>query len=471
MSRIQEEKLITYFDTIAPERARWKRKNRYYYEYLEDFLRFVVPQGKKVFETEVGDTFFWKEGHMIPDSTYDYVVAKDVLGYTEDVQSFMEETGRIMCDDGRIVITQYSALWEPILRLASLLRLRMPHRFEQNWLSLSDIKNFAHLAGFEVVKSGSKMIFPKYIPLISAFLNRIVANIFPFTRAGLFHYVVIRKPHKRVAHTEPSFSIVVPARNEAGTIEKIVRELPAVGAFTEIIFIEGNSSDNTYDEIVRVAEVYKDTKRIKYAKQSGIGKGDAVRKGFGMAQGDVFAIYDADMTVPAYEMEKFYRAIADNKADFINGSRLVYPLEKDSMRMLNFFANKFFGLAFSFILGQTLKDTLCGTKVIWKKDYEMLERNRKFFGDFDPFGDFDLLFGAAKLNLKIIDLPIHYKERTYGSTNISRFKHGWLLLKMTFFAAHKILINDSIPATNFVPQGEKRNFFVYLKYMMRSLKW
>ena len=205
-----------------------------------------------------------------------------------------------------------------------------------------------------------------------------------------------------------------------------------------MIFIEGNSKDNTFSEIKRVAEKYKGTKRIKYAKQDGVGKGDAVRKGFDMAGGDILAIYDADMTVPADEMEKFYRAIIENKGEFINGSRLVYPMEKESMRVLNFFGNKFFSLAFSAILGQPIKDTLCGTKVLWKKDYEDIKRGRAFFGSFDPFGDFDLLFGAAKLNRKIIDLPVHYKERIYGRTNISRFKHGLLLLKMTLFALWKL---------------------------------
>jgi len=317
------------------------------------------------------------------------------------------------------------------------LGLRMPS-IEQNWLSMADLRNFAYIAGLEVVKSGSKMIMPKYVPLLSAFLNKIIANIFPFSRLGIFHYIVVRKLNVISLTEKPSISIIVPARNEAGTIEKIVKELPELGLSTEIIFIEGNSTDNTFAEITRVAEKYKGKRKIKYAKQGGRGKGDAVRLGFNIADGDILTIYDADMTVPPFEMERFYRAIVENKADFINGSRLVYPLEKDSMRVLNFFGNKFFSFAFSSILGQSLKDTLCGTKVIWKKDYEDLKRNRAFFGDFDPFGDFDLLFGAAKLNLKIIDLPIHYKERVYGQTNISRWRHGWLLLKMTLFAARKI---------------------------------
>jgi len=434
---MEKENVIEYFDKIVSSRVKWKRRNKYYYNYLEGFLKFLTPENKKVLRVQVGDNSFWKKEKNTPDFTYDYVIATDVLGYVNDIEGFMREASRLIKSDGRIIITQYNALWEPILRLASKLGLRMPS-IEQNWLSMADLRNFAYIAGLEVVKSGSKMIMPKYVPLLSAFLNKIIANIFPFSRLGIFHYIVVRKLNVISLTEKPSISIIVPARNEAGTIEKIVKELPELGLSTEIIFIEGNSTDNTFAEITRVAEKYKGKRKIKYAKQGGRGKGDAVRLGFNIADGDILTIYDADMTVPPFEMERFYRAIVENKADFINGSRLVYPLEKDSMRVLNFFGNKFFSFAFSSILGQSLKDTLCGTKVIWKKDYEDLKRNRAFFGDFDPFGDFDLLFGAAKLNLKIIDLPIHYKERVYGQTNISRWRHGWLLLKMTLFAARKI---------------------------------
>jgi len=400
----------------------WKR---YYYDYLHDFLAFLVPPGA---------------------SERDYAVSIDELGHVTDVGDFLRRARENLNADGRIVITQYSALWEPILRLASHIGLRNG-LIEQNWLSKQDVKNFAYLSGLETVNSGTKMIMPIYIPGLSELMNIVIANIWPFNHFGLFNYFVLRKAGPRVAEPrkgQASISIIVPARNESGTIERIARELPELGSGMEIIFIEGNSTDDTYGEIERVAGSFAGIKTgagkrtIKYAKQLGKGKGDAVRKGFDMATGDILAIYDADMTVPAAELRGFYDAIVSNKADFVNGSRLVYPLENDSMRVLNFLGNKFFSMAFSWILGQPLKDTLCGTKVLWRSDYEKIKAGRAFFGDFDPFGDFDLLFGAAKLNLKIIDLPVHYKQRVYGTTNISRWKHGWLLLRMTAFAARKI---------------------------------
>ncbi|MES3031013.1 MAG: glycosyltransferase [Patescibacteria group bacterium] len=406
-------------------------KNSYYSRYLHGFLNFLVPLGKKTAYISVTPHVEKLSG------MYDYAVISDALGYENDVEVFLKDIRTHIEPDGRIIITQYNALWEPVARLASLLGLKSMK--PQNWLSMIDLKNFAHLAGFEVLKSGSKMLMPVYIPLVSWFCNIIIVNIFPFSKLGAFHYIVARPiVSSAKSLSNPSVSIIVPARNESGTVEKIIAELPELGSFTEIIFIEGHSKDDTLQAIQKGVGAYKGTKRLSYAVQDGKGKGDAVRKGFAMATGDILMIYDADMTVPASEVHKFYDAIAHNRGDFINGSRLVYPLEKESMRTLNFFGNKFFSFAFSTILGQTLKDTLCGTKVLWKEDYEFIQSNRAFFGDFDPFGDFDLLFGAAKLNLKIIDMPIHYRERIYGDTNIKRWSHGWLLLKMTVFATRKI---------------------------------
>lgn len=421
-----------YFKKNRAQADFWMNKNRYYHEYVKLFVKFLVPVGKTSFELTAESPNISTIKH-----SYDYVILSDILGYVSDIQNVLTETGRIVLPNGRVVITQYNPLWQPILSLASKLGLRRPE-ISQNWVSLLDLKNFAALSGFEVVKSGTKMIFPKYIPLLSEFLNKFISNIWPFSMLGLFHYAVLRKPPKANAVFQPSVSIIVAARNEAGTIAKIIKDLPTLGAFTELIFIEGGSTDNTLDVIKRQVFSYKGDKKLKYDVQDGKGKGDAVRKGFEMATGDILMIYDADMTVPADEIVKFYDAIVNGRGDFINGSRLVYPMEKKSMRFFNILGNKFFSFAFSTILGQPIKDTLCGTKVLWRKDYEDVKRNRAFFGDFDPFGDFDLLFGASKLNLKLIDLPVHYKERKYGETNISRWKHGWLLLKMTVFAARKI---------------------------------
>jgi glycosyltransferase involved in cell wall biosynthesis len=232
-------------------------------------------------------------------------------------------------------------------------------------------------------------------------------------------------------------SVVIPARNESGNIEHAVQRTPEMGRGTEIIFIEGHSSDNTMAEIERVAAKYTH-RNIKFLKQHSKGKGGAVREAFAAATGDLLFILDADLTMPPEELPKFYEAARSGTAEFVNGVRLVYPMEEEAMQFLNMVANKVFGLTFSWLLGQKIKDTLCGTKVLFREDYEALARNRAYFGEFDPFGDFDLIFGAAKLNLRLVDLPIRYRARTYGETNIQRWRHGWLLLRMVIFAARRL---------------------------------
>jgi glycosyltransferase involved in cell wall biosynthesis len=270
--------------------------------------------------------------------------------------------------------------------------------------------------------------------VIAALFNRLLAPFFPWACCSIFTIGRLRS----VPPVKPlSVSVVIPARNEAGNVENAVRRTPEMGAWTELIFVEGNSTDNTWAEIERVKKDHPE-RRITILKQSGRGKGNAVRDAFAVATGDILMILDADLTVPPEDLPKFYDAIASGHAEFANGSRLVYPMEKEAMQFLNMIANYCFGHAFSWLLGQRVKDTLCGTKVLRREDYMRIAANRAYFGEFDPFGDFDLLFGANKLNLKIIDIPIRYCERTYGTTNIHRWRHGILLLRMVFFAAKKL---------------------------------
>ena len=477
-----KSKIKKYFDRVAPERNYWKKKNRYYYEYIENFSSFLIPKNKKVLEVGCGTGELLRSlkpsrglgvdfsSEMIKvarvkhgrdknlefrvadiesdnwgvDEKFEYIIVADTLGYINDIESFFKKLHNLISSKGKILIIQYNQIWEPILTIGAKLKMKMPS-IDQNWLSVADIENFFYLAGFEVVKRGSKLLVPKNIPIISSFFNKFVVNIAPFNKLGLVNFLIVRpvplvlSPADLVElEKKHSASIVVPARNESGMIKKIVDELPDLGKLTEIIFVEGHSRDNTLEEVKKTVESYLGSKALKFAVQDGVGKGDAVRKGFDMAIGDILMIYDADMTVPPQELHKFYSAIISGRGEFINGSRLIYPMEKQSMRLLNYAGNKFFSFMFSWLLGQRIKDTLCGTKVLWRRDYEEIKRNRGFFGDFDPFGDFDLLFGAAKLNLKIIDVPIHYRERTYGTTNIQRWSHGWLLLKMVVFATRKI---------------------------------
>jgi Glycosyl transferase family 2 len=367
-----------------------------------------------------------------------YVVLNGNVHYERDVQDFFELLRPVLQDSTRVIITFYSSLWKPLLRLATKLGLRVKTP-EQNWIAVEDLQNLLLLSDYDLVRLESKLLVPVYIPLLSELINRFIAPL-PFFRGfNLLNIAVVRPLNpRRTRHPAPSVSVILPARNEAGNIEAAILRVPKMGPDDELIFVEGNSTDDTWQRIVEMKGKYGATHNIRIDRQTGKGKGDAVRKGFAMASKEIVMILDADLTTPPEELPRFYAALVSDKGEFINGSRLVYPMEKQAMRFLNMVANKFFALMFSFVLGQRFKDTLCGTKVLTRENYLKLAAHRNFFGDFDPFGDFDLIFGAARMALRIVEVPVHYRERTYGETNIQRWKHGAILLQMLVFAARRI---------------------------------
>ena len=384
--------------------------------------------------------FFGMDAHeldLAPDISFDYIILSDILNDLWDIQVVFEQILKHTNSHTRIIINSYSRLWELPLLAAEKLGLAKPILY-QNWLTIADIVNLLNLSGYEMVRSWQEIIFPIEIPLLTGLCNRFLVKFFPFNELALTNFIIARpKKAPEPVEQRPSVSIVIPTRNESGNIPCIFENPPCLDCTTEFIFVEGGSKDNTFQAIKEQIAQHPEL-RCTLIQQTGSGKGNAVRDGFEHAHGDILMILDADLTVPIFYLDRFYDAITSGKGDFINGVRLVYPLEKQSMKFLNFLGNKIFSLAFSWLLGQPIKDTLCGTKVLWKSDYEQIVKNRTYFGDFDPFGDFDLLLGAAKLGLKIMDLPIRYRERTYGTTNIQRWKHGWLLVKMTYFAARRI---------------------------------
>jgi glycosyltransferase involved in cell wall biosynthesis len=306
-------------------------------------------------------------------------------------------------------------------------------------LSMRDIENLLFLSGYEVFRRGTDVLLPAEVPGLSQLANRVLAKLPIVRELALVDYFVARADATHEPSELPAVSVVCPCRNERGNIREAVARTPLMGPATELIFVDGNSSDGTVEEIETVMREYTGPLKLRLVLQGkGKGKGDAVRKGFAAAEHAVLMILDSDLTVPPEDLPKFYRALVTQKGEFINGVRLVYPMEGEAMRFLNLLGNKFFSAALSWVLEQPLKDSLCGTKVLYRQDYERISANRAFFGDFDPFGDFDLLFGAARLNMRIVDVPVRYRARTYGETKIDRFTHGWLLLKMTGFAFVKL---------------------------------
>ena len=467
MKAVNSANIRDYFNLHSQTSAKWKKRNRYYHKSLERYYKFHIPRGSKVLEIGCGtgdllnavepsygtgidfsekaiETASGKYPHLkfICDdienlnfeSVFDYIIISDLFETLLDVQKAIKNITRLCDDKTRIIISNFNYLWEPALKAGELFGLNSKKPL-RNWLSNYDLKNILGIEGFEVIKTERKLLFPKYIPVISTVLNGFFANLAIIEKLDFVNLLVVRKISR--IKKDYSVSIVIPCRNEEGNIENALKRIPEFGTSQEIIFIEGYSKDNTYNEALRVKQKYQN-KNILVMKQSGKGKSNAVREAFDASSGDVLMILDADLTTPPEDLPKFYDALSSGVGEFINGCRLIYPLEKQAMRFLNSVANKFFGILFSYLLGQKLKDTLCGTKVLLRKDYISIKNNRKYFGEFDPFGDFDLLFGASKLDLKITEIPVRYRSREYGETQISRFSHGWLLLKMSLFAAMKI---------------------------------
>ncbi len=462
---------MAHWDTVARQRDSWTGWGGAYHKRLAQVYRFLVSPGQRVLEigSGLGDLlaslqpsrgvgvdfsaemvvraamrhpeikFIHADAHdlsFLKQETFDIIILSDLVNDAWDVQRVLEQIRPLCTARTRLILNYYSRSWQVVLSLAQQVRLATK-MLDQNWLTPDDVRGMLNLAGFESIRNWSEILFPLPIPLLQPFCDRILVRLPFFRNFALANFAIARPAPLPEEGQEPVVSVIIPARNESGNIKSIFERVPKMGRKTELVFVEGHSKDDTFAAIEREIASHPSTPSL-LLRQPGIGKGDAMRAGYDAAHGDIVMILDADLTVPPEDLPRFYKALRSGQGEFINGVRLVYPMEKEAMRVLNFLGNKFFSWAFTSLLGQPIKDTLCGTKAMWKKDYERIAANRAYFGDFDPFGDFDLIFGAAKLNLKIVDLPIRYRERTYGSTNISRWKHGMLLFRMVWYAARRI---------------------------------
>ena len=496
-----KQAIADHFNHTAPDIDRWRSINHYYYRDLARLHQFLIPTGARVLEIGCGNgdllsstrprigvgidlspitvniaqknhphlRFYCAdaealtpesigyltegpdrgpiEGYIDEPQTFDYIICANAASYFSDIQTAFSRLHPFCTPQTRIIISFHNYLWEPVLKLGERFGQRKPQP-PQNWLSMDDVANLLRITGFTPLKRGRRFLLPRYVPVLSPLINRFIAPLPGIKHLGLTNFVVARPAPQPLTASKkpPSVSVIIPARNEEGNIEAAITRMPYMGAHTEIIFVEGHSTDDTWQTIKNKVRNYKrrtkeaDTEvfTLKYLQQTGKGKADAVRLGFAEATGDILMILDADLTVPPEDLPHFYEAIASHRGEFINGSRLLYPRSKKAMPWLNTLANKTFALLFSYLLEQPLKDTLCGTKVLRRSDYERIAAGRSYFGDFDPFGDFDLLFGAAKLNMHIVEVPIRYQPRTYGSSNIAHFREGLVLVRMCAYAATKL---------------------------------
>lgn len=455
--------------TIAGRRYEWIRSNSYFYDHLKRAIQFVVEPNKRVLEVrcetgellasvapsygvgvEISDAMSEAARVRHPDlhfvtsdiesldlgETFDYILFNHIFD-TVDILRALERIRRHCAPHTQIIVINYNYLWQSILDFASKLGLRSKF-VEPNWVSENDIRGFLKLAGFRPVRKHRFLLFPKYIPLLSSALNKFFARLPGLRRLCMMQIMVARPFSEPKREEDLTVSVVVPCRNEVGNIRHAVERIPQMGRHTEILFCDDKSNDGTPEEITRMQALYPD-KDIRLIHGPNICKAENVWTGFRAARGDVLMILDADLTVMPEELPMFLRALATSRGDFINGSRLVYPMPGLAMKSANLLGNKFFGLLFSFLLDQRLKDTLCGTKVLWRNDWLRMQPHLGSWGIQDRWGDYELIFGAHKLHLEIVEVPVHYQERIHGVTKMTKvFANGWRMLLICWHAWHRL---------------------------------
>jgi glycosyltransferase involved in cell wall biosynthesis/ubiquinone/menaquinone biosynthesis C-methylase UbiE len=485
-----KQRIRDHYDRLAPSRDRWYARSGYYHRHLEATVRSIVPPHSKVLELAsgtgnllaslqpsrglgidlspqsvriaqgnhpelefvVGDA----ESFELPGEKFDYVIASDLVGELEDIAAMLDCVRSVSHENTRLILTFHNPALEGVLRVSQRLGLSMvPAR--QNWVGRLTMQTLLGLADYHVDAVRHSMLMPKHVPLVAEFLNGSLSGRRAFRYIDLVNVIVARPEMPRPQAESLSVTVLIPCRNEIGNIEPAVERMPEMGSHTEILFVDGHSTDGTKEKIEEVIEKYGGLRDIKlllqvpdadYSRPKAdpdaptvmlrLGKGDAVRKGFDVAQGEVLMILDADLTVPPEDLPRFLDPIAKGKADFINGTRLVYPMEDRAMKFVNYLGNWFFSVLFTWLLEQPIRDTLCGTKAVRRSDYQRIKAGRAHFGEFDPFGDFDLLFGAARSGLRITEVPVRYRRRVAGVSKVRVSQHGWLLAAMSLVGFRRL---------------------------------
>lgn len=473
-----EENVRAYYDSPDVDYAVWMRRYRYYYARKLKVLRHLLPRPGRVLEIGCGlgenleglnpeyglgidssERMIEAAKRHYPaadfpnlefrrlsafdigriEQKFDSVILVNSITEIPEVTQLFQDLHAVCTPATRIVVITYNYLLAPFIAAGGRLGLS-PRRPVQNWFSRTDLHNIIRLSGHDLVREGADFLFPAGIPLVSDLLNRF-APLLPIVRqACLLQYAVFRPLVSRVVEGGHSVSVCIPCKNEEENIADIVARVPSMGSKTELIFVDDCSSDGTRARVEEAIQANRD-KTIKLMDGPGRGKGAAVRAGFAAAENDVLMILDADMTVMPEELPQFLKALESGRAEFINGSRLVYPLERMAMRFANVIGNKLFAVTFTYLLSQPIKDTLCGTKVIWRDDYPKMVDSHGYFGGVDVWGDYDWIFGAARFSLKIVDYPVHYRVRSKSETKMTRrLANAMVMLKMCWRAFWKIKV-------------------------------
>jgi len=472
---MNKHEVEAFFDKLAPSYDQWKAKNDYYYNMMKSFLARMIPPGSRVLDIgcATGQILAAAQpnrgvgvdisGEMVKiaskkyphytfihssieelqlDEKFDYIIMVDFIDQVYDVQRIFESLWRFCLPHTRIILTTVNPYWEPFLYLWERLGWKTPE-VPHNFLDKGIITRLADMLDFTVSYSGFMLLMPVRIPLISYLANSVGVRIGGLNRLSFVQYMIIQPTVKNTTSLGLGCSVIIPCYNEQDNIEEAIKRIPLMGKKTEIVVVNDGSQDQTADKVRALQKDYPDLRLIDYKPNHG--KGYAVRKGFEEATQEILMILDADFSTPPEELPRFFEPLNKGLCQFVNGTRMVYPMEKQAMRFFNLLGNKLFGYIMSFITQQKLTDTLCGTKAFYKFDLKRIK------WALDKWGDFDILFGCAKAGCKFMEVPVHYKTRISGESKMKAFRHGFHLLRACFLGFRELIL---IPRREFYSQND-----------------
>ncbi len=367
------------------------------------------------------------ESIAFKNKKYKTIILTDLFEVSTDILELLSMVNKLLGKDGIIVICSINQKWNRILNLFERLNLKDGNQ-KRLFINSTIVLNIAKVTGLEFVTQRNKQIFPFRMLGLGSLINNILEILFfPFS-FGIRIYSILNQQEKFNEEKKYSKSIIIPAKNEEKNLKPLLNQIPELEEDHEIILAIGDSEDKTYEVAKEIKEARCWPFEVKVIKQTGKGKANAVWEAVEEASKEVIIILDADISVNPETIVQFNSVIDTGKASFVNGTRLIYGMESGAMRIVNNLGNRIFQYIVSIIIGQKITDSLCGTKVFFRKDFNKIKLWKELVQMKDPFGDFDMIFTAGYFGLKILEIPVRYQARVYGVTQIKRFRDGYKLI-------------------------------------------
>lgn len=421
----------------------------FYRRHKIEIFKNLFSENKNLIISDKNSNFFIEKSHnldflnvdtnedlnkiLINNTKYDCIVLSDMFEVNDDILGLLKLLKKNLNNDGTILLTSITPIWDGVLSILEMLNLKNKSK-KRSYIHLNKLSAVLDTINFQITGKRTRQYFPFKLFYFGNIINNFLEIILYFFNFGIRSYFTIKEIEDTAEKDVLSKTIIVPAKNEEGNLNELINRIPYLGNNVEVIISCGISNDNT---LGMAKSLKSDNFIIKVIEQTSKGKANAVWEACEQSSNDLIAILDADLSVDPEELSSFFELIETKKCDFVNGTRLIYSMEKGSMRFINNFGNRLFQYVVSKIIRLPLTDSLCGTKVFKKNLYEKIKKWQSVVKIKDPFGDFDLLFAAAYSSQKIVEYPIHYRARKYGTTQIRRFKDGFKLIKYLSVSFYK----------------------------------